>query len=407
MTDSPRAGPVHSRGTGTGACTRPRHPTPRSRTNSSSPPSTACAVRRRRQGPTAAARSALSGRSLTPTPHPGAPKSRRRTAKERSPSKNRGLTGPAPSGMTPTPHPGAPKSRRRTAKEKITEQEQGVDRPRSFRDDCLPPSGQMLTWSPQMISPRRKRCRRNFIVASPRDRNTSRDEFPADRVFCRTHRIQPRSASFELACLKEALTPVPRVLLSEIRLPTAPSAVLARSGFFGAASTLPGTSRSTADERDVPVGDRGGPVASAGGAGARRDPVRAQSTGHGMVGHQPGPRAGARAADRRAVRARQRRRPEATPPRGDRVAGLARRPARPNLAGPVAGQRGRRRRRGVAPDSRAVVAHDRPILAGAGRRDRRSVHGRDLRRSGAAQHRLAGGRGAPRGRPGPRHGPGP
>ena len=109
------------------------------------------------------------------------------------------------------------------------------------------------------------------------------------------------------------------------------------------------------------------------GAGARRDPVRAPSTGRGMVGHQPGPRAGARAADRRAVRARQRRRPEATPPRGDRVAGLARRPARPDLAGPVAGQRGRRRRRGVARRSRAVAARERPILAGAGRRDGRGV----------------------------------
>ena len=82
-----------------------------------------------------------------------------------------------------------------------------------------------------------------------------------------------------------------------------------------------------------------------------------------MAEHQPGPRAGARAADRRAVRARQRRRPEATPPRGDRVAGLARRPARPDLAGPVAGQRGRRRRRGVARRSRAVAARERPILA--------------------------------------------
>src|SRR5215208_1004151 len=124
-----------------------------------------------------------SGRSLTPTPHPGAPKSRRRTAKRKITQQNSGLTGPAPSGMTdsparglstagapalehasnlfltpnatephrlvfsalnsvrrpasasrtygrcavgpsgrsltPTPHPGAPKSRRRTAKRKI------------------------------------------------------------------------------------------------------------------------------------------------------------------------------------------------------------------------------------------------------------------------------------------------
>ena len=69
----------------------------------SSPPSTACAVRRRRQGPTAASRSTLPGRSWTPTPHPGAPKNRRRTARRKIKDQEhrfRGLTGPAPSGMT-------------------------------------------------------------------------------------------------------------------------------------------------------------------------------------------------------------------------------------------------------------------------------------------------------------------
>ena len=49
----------------------------------SSPPRAACAGRRRRQGPTAATRSALTGRSLTPTPQPGAPKIVAEKRKER------------------------------------------------------------------------------------------------------------------------------------------------------------------------------------------------------------------------------------------------------------------------------------------------------------------------------------
>ena len=43
------------------------------------------------------------GRSLTPTPHPSAPKNRRRTGKEKIKDQEpggAGLTGPAPSGMT-------------------------------------------------------------------------------------------------------------------------------------------------------------------------------------------------------------------------------------------------------------------------------------------------------------------
>ena len=56
-----------------------------------------------------------------------------------------------------------------------------------------------------------------------------------------------------------------------------------------------------------------------------------------------------------------RRQPEATPPRADGAAGLAGRPARPDLAGPVAGQRGRRRRRGMARHSRrSGCSADRP-----------------------------------------------
>jgi hypothetical protein len=37
--------------------------------------------------------------------------------------------------LTPTPHPDAPKNRRRTTRRKITHKNE-VDRPRSFRDDC-------------------------------------------------------------------------------------------------------------------------------------------------------------------------------------------------------------------------------------------------------------------------------
>ena len=76
MTDSPTRGLSTSRATGAGARTPSTHAGPRSRAAPTrlSPPSTACAVRRRRQGPPAAARSTLPGRSLTPTPHPGAPK---------------------------------------------------------------------------------------------------------------------------------------------------------------------------------------------------------------------------------------------------------------------------------------------------------------------------------------------
>ncbi len=44
----------------------------------------------------------------------------------------------------------------------------------------------------------------HFTVASSPDPNTSRDEFPTKRRTVGTHRIQPRSTRFELACPKEA-----------------------------------------------------------------------------------------------------------------------------------------------------------------------------------------------------------
>jgi hypothetical protein len=44
----------------------------------------------------------LRGRSLTPTPHPGAPTNTGEEPKERSEQQQQGLTGPAPSGMPPS-----------------------------------------------------------------------------------------------------------------------------------------------------------------------------------------------------------------------------------------------------------------------------------------------------------------
>jgi len=111
MTDSPPPGLSTSRATGAGARTSTdttRAP-PGATRPFSSPPRIACAVRRWRQGPPAAARSTLPGRSWTPTPHPGALNNRRRTAKERSKTKEH------------------PVSR--------------VDRTRSFRNDCQALSG--------------------------------------------------------------------------------------------------------------------------------------------------------------------------------------------------------------------------------------------------------------------------
>ena len=103
MTDSPSRGACPPAGP-PALETAPDRPSPSTREQPppSSPPSTACAVRRGHQGPAAAARSP-SGRSLTPTPHPDAPNNRRRTSTERS--------------------------------EQQEHQLDGVDRPRSFRDD--------------------------------------------------------------------------------------------------------------------------------------------------------------------------------------------------------------------------------------------------------------------------------
>jgi hypothetical protein len=74
------------------------HHRPREQTTPFSPPSTACAVRRRRQGPPAATRS-TSGRSLTPTPTQARPNLTEKTTR------------------------------------KITTPRKGLDRPRSYRDD--------------------------------------------------------------------------------------------------------------------------------------------------------------------------------------------------------------------------------------------------------------------------------
>jgi len=74
MTDSPTPGLSTSRANRRWSTHLDQHhpSTPGSNPTFSSPPRIACAVRRWRQGPPAAARSTLPGRSWTPTPHPGA-----------------------------------------------------------------------------------------------------------------------------------------------------------------------------------------------------------------------------------------------------------------------------------------------------------------------------------------------
>jgi transposase InsO family protein len=105
MTDSPTHGACPPPGHRHWRRTRPAPPPRRSRTDSLSPPRIACAARHRRQGPTAASRSG-------PGPDPGPRCLTRRCPKqaeneqEKINNKNRGLTGPAPSGMTDiTEHP--------------------------------------------------------------------------------------------------------------------------------------------------------------------------------------------------------------------------------------------------------------------------------------------------------------
>jgi hypothetical protein len=79
--------PAHRRETGPEDAHDPPDRTPE-RPRGSSPSSTACADRRRRQGPPAAARSGYA-RALTPTPHIGASTTRRRRSKKGQPGLDR------------------------------------------------------------------------------------------------------------------------------------------------------------------------------------------------------------------------------------------------------------------------------------------------------------------------------
>jgi hypothetical protein len=97
----PLTGPVHQPGTGAGA----PHLTPVDREQPGAPPTSLPALNSLRRPASTSrtyGRCAVdpAGRSLTPTPQPGAPKSRRSAAKRKITNKNPELTGPAPSGMT-------------------------------------------------------------------------------------------------------------------------------------------------------------------------------------------------------------------------------------------------------------------------------------------------------------------
>src|SRR6266516_3927557 len=98
-----------------------------------------------------------------------------------------------------------------------------------------------------------------------------------------------------------------------------------------------------------------------------------------LAGDRRQPPGSARAADPPAVRAGQRRKPETARHRAEAAAGLAGRPAGPQLAGAVAGQRGRRRREPVAAGPRRVAARPRPVLRRAAGRFVRGAPRGDLR----------------------------
>ena len=102
MTDSPHAGPVHQPGTPA----LEHAPDPPTTEHHGAAPTTLFSalnsVRRAASASRTSGRYAVgpAGRSLTPTPTPARPTSRRRTARRKINDQEQGLTGPAPSGMT-------------------------------------------------------------------------------------------------------------------------------------------------------------------------------------------------------------------------------------------------------------------------------------------------------------------
>ena len=96
------------------------------------------------------------------------------------------------------------------------------------------------------------------------------------------------------------------------------------------------------------------------------------------------------------------------PPQGaDVSAGLVGRPAGPDLAGTVAGQRGRRRRRGMAHEPGPMAAAARPGRRLAARCAGLGATGGDQRRSRSPRAGLAGGQGNRPRQPGTPPGPRP
>src|SRR4249919_3060738 len=101
MTDSPHLGPVHQPGSRHWSSTNPTPTNAQEPCRASDPPPrTACADRRRRQGPTAADAVAL--RAIPDSAaYLDAPTNRRRTTEEKINYKNRGLTAESAWGAVP------------------------------------------------------------------------------------------------------------------------------------------------------------------------------------------------------------------------------------------------------------------------------------------------------------------
>ena len=107
MTDSPTRGHVHQPGARPWSThTTPIRPSTRRPTRPDPPPRTACAERRRRQGPAAATRSAL-----RPIPDPAAYFDAPTNRPRRSKTPRTRLTDPAPSGMTSAENAVVPRHR--------------------------------------------------------------------------------------------------------------------------------------------------------------------------------------------------------------------------------------------------------------------------------------------------------
>ena len=136
-------------------------------------------------------------------------------------------------------------------------------------------------------------------------------------------------------------------------------------------------------------------------------PISPTAGGHGLARHRARPRCGVGAAHQRDVCSRQRQQPGPTHPRAGVAAGLADRPAGPDLAATLDGQRRRCRRRGVAKPADRLAASAWSRVTMAARRAVGSTGRGDLRRSRPPLAELPGGRRRRQGLPDPQPGPHP